>query len=118
MSNQKARDISAPTQELILGDERYTLKYNNRQARITEDIYEREFGRDMNYMEILQDLIGMKHRAVMAVAYGGLIAGGAEMSWEEFDELFTYDALPGFKEKMLEMVTKSLPEPEEDAAKN
>ncbi len=53
-----------------------------------------------------------KYKAIMAVFYGALVAGGTDMSWEEFDEAFKLDSIPGVKEMILRGVMEALPKVE------
>ena len=79
---------------------------------MTEQVYEEQYGRDVEYMEILSELQRQKHRALQACIYGALIAGGADMSWEEFDEHFTYDAIDQLRDVVHRAVLDTLPDPE------
>ena len=68
-----------------------------------------EYGRDVGYTEILKALANFKYKAVMAVFYGALIAGGAEMDWETFDNLFKLDSIEGIREIIVQGVVDALP---------
>lgn len=106
---QRARDISAPIQFITLDGQRYKLAFTNRAARVTEDVYEQIYGRDVGYADILKALTHFKYKAVMAVFYGALIAGGAEMDWETFDNLFKLDSIEGIREIIVQGVVDALP---------
>lgn len=106
----KGRDVSAPQRHITLDGQTYGLVFNNYAARLAEDIYEEQYGRDEGYAVILQELSRLKHRALMAVVYGAMIAGGAEMTWEEFDEKFKYGALAELTESIRSAVLESLPQ--------
>lgn len=119
MSKIKGRDIASPVKTITIEDVPHPLVFNNQSARLAEDVYEDQYKRDQNYAEILQDLSRGKYRAVMAVFYGAMVAGGADISWAEFDEKFKLDSIPGIKETIMAGVVQSLPEPDdEDETKN
>ena len=63
----------------------------------------------VDYTEILKALSNFKYKAVMAVFYGALIAGGAEMDWETFDNLFKLDSIEGIREIIVQGVVDALP---------
>lgn len=109
---QRGRDLVAPAQTVTLNGITYQLKWCNKQARITEDVYADQMGRDVSYMEILQDLEKRKHRAMQACIYGALIAGGAVMTWEEFDASFNYLAIDQLRDAVRQAVLDTLPDPE------
>ena len=106
---QRARDVSAPIQFITLDGTRYNLAFTNRAARVAEDVYEQVYGRDVGYTEILKALANFKYKAVMAVFYGALIAGGTEMDWETFDNLFKLDSIEGIREIIVQGVVDALP---------
>ena len=114
----RGRDVSAPEQHIELGEHKYTLVYNNRAARIAEDVYEQQYGRDKGYYDIIAEMAGRKHRAIMAVVYGAIIAGGAELTWDDFDRDFTISAIDAVRESVQARVLESLPQPDEDAEKH
>lgn len=110
---QRARDVSAPIQFITLDGTRYKLAFTNRAARVAEDVYEQVYGRDVGYTEILKALANFKYKAVMAVFYGALVAGGAEMDWETFDNLFKLDSIEGIREIIVQGVVDALPKDSE-----
>lgn len=109
---QRGRDLVAPAKSVTLNETTYPLVWGNKQARISEDVYADQFGRDVSYMEILQDLEKRKHRAMQACVYGALIAGGATMSWADFDANFTYLAIDQLRDAVRDAVLATLPDPE------
>lgn len=109
MQNQRGRYVAAPIKEIELNGKRYALLFSNRAARVAEDVYEQQYGQDVGYADILTDLTKFKYKAVMAVFYGALIAGGTDMSWEDFDTNFKLDSIPGIKEIITKGVLDSLP---------
>lgn len=115
---QRARDISAPIQFITLDGQRYKLAFTNRAARLAEDVYEQVYGRDVGYTEILKALSNFKYKAVMAVFYGALIAGGVEMDWETFDNLFKLDSIEGIREIIVQGVVDALPRDNGDDGEN
>ncbi len=108
----RGRDLVQPAQTVTLEGVTYQLKWGNKQARVTEQVYEEQFGRDVEYMEILSELERQKHRAIQACIYGALIAGGGSMDWETFDELFTYDAIDQLRDVVQKAVLDTLPDPD------
>ena len=112
----RGRDISAPIEYITLDGTRYKTVYNNQTARLAEDVYERQYGMDVGYAVILSDLSKGKYRAVTALFYAALRAGGTEMTWEDFDARFKLDSVPGILDVIARAVTQSLPDaPEDDA---
>lgn len=109
----RGRDLAQPAQSVTLDGVTYRLKWCNRQARVAEDVYEEQYGRDMEYMAILGELARNKHRAIQACVYGALIAGGADMDWDTFDELFTYDAIDQLRDVTQKAILDTLPDPEQ-----
>lgn len=114
----KGRDLAAPADRMTLDGVSYQLKFDMKQARIAEDIYELKYGRSVSYFVIAQHLAQGRLGAIMAVYYAAMISGGADMTWEEFDGKFRLDALPGVKEWLLENVMKSLPQTEGEAKRD
>jgi len=117
-SKTRARDINAPLSEVIIGEKTYKLVFNNRCARVAEDVYELHYGQDVGYSEILRSVAKVKIKALMAMFFGALVAGGSEMTWPEFDEGFKFDSIPGVKEAILRGIEASLPKPQEGKEPN
>lgn len=109
MQNQRGRDVSAPIKHIELNGQRYALAFSNKAARIAEDVYEQQYGQDVGYAVILSQLSKLKYKATMAVFYGALVAGGTDMSWDDFDAAFKLDSIPGVKELIIKGVVESLP---------
>lgn len=110
----KGRDLAAPRQSITLDGQTYQLTFNNRAARIAEDVYEDIYNRpDKGYFDILDEAGKGKHRALQALYYGALCAGGASMSWEEFDRLFTIGSIDGVQELIMAKLSESLPPADE-----
>lgn len=120
MNNQRGRDVSAPITHITLNGTRYKLAFTNMAARVAEDVYEQQYGQDMGYANILAALTKFKYKAVMAMLYGALIAGGTSMSWDEFDAAFKLDSIDGIRDIILKGVVDSLPKADEakDEAEN
>ena len=113
MSNpevMKGRDISAPVQHVVFNGQRYPMIFNNRAARITEDVYSDQYGREVGYYTVLNEVAIPKHRAIMAVVYAGIVAAGADISREEFDENFKLTDIEGVTEAIRKGVLESLPD--------
>lgn len=120
MNNQRGRDMSAPITHITLNGTRYKLAFTNMTARVAEDVYEQQYGQDVGYADILAALTKFKYKAVMAMLYGALIAGGTSMSWDEFDAAFKLDSIDGIRDIILKGVVDSLPKADEakDEAEN
>ena len=118
--NQRGRDMSAPITHITLNGTRYKLAFTNMAARVAEDVYEQQYGQDVGYADILAALTKFKYKAVMAMLYGALIAGGTSMSWDEFDAAFKLDSIDGIRDIILKGVVDSLPKADEakDEAEN
>lgn len=110
----RGQDLAAPVKSVTLEGTRYELKFSNRAARIAEDVYAEQYGKDASYLDILKDMTALKHRALLALVYGALIAGGADMPYEDFEDKFTYDCIDGLRELIKEGVFEGLPEPDGD----
>ena len=109
MQNQRGRDMAAPVNAITLDGKRYALVFSNMAARVAEDVYEQQYGQDVGYADILAALTKFKYKAVMAVFYGALVAGGTDMSWDEFDATFKLDSIPGIREIITKGVVDALP---------
>ena len=120
MNNQRGRDVSAPITHITLNGTRYKLAFTNMAARVAEDVYEQQYGQHVGYADILAALTKFKYKAVMAMLYGALIAGGTSMSWDEFDAAFKLDSIDGIRDIILKGVVDSLPKADEakDEAEN
>ena len=120
MNNQRGRDMSAPITHITLNGTRYKLAFTYMAARVAEDVYEQQYGQDVGYADILAALTKFKYKAVMAMLYGALIAGGTSMSWDEFDAAFKLDSIDGIRDIILKGVVDSLPKADEakDEAEN
>ncbi len=108
----RGRDLVQPAQTVTLDGVTYKLKWGNKQARITEQVYEEQFGRDVEYMAIMSELQRQKHRAIQACVYGALVAGGADITWDTFDETFTLDAIDQLREVVKQAILDTLPDPD------
>ena len=110
----RGRDMGAPIESISFRGERVPLKFNNRAARIAEDVYASEYGRDVGYYDIIAEVAVPKHRAIMAVIYGAMVAAGSAVTWAEFDEHFHLTDVPGVSEAILRGTMASLPTDEAD----
>lgn len=112
IQTERGRDVSAPLTHITLNGQRYPLAFTNQAARVAEDVYESVYGKDVGYAEILVALGKFKYKAVMAVFYGALVAGGADMSWEDFDATFKLDSVDSIRDIIVKGVTDALPKPD------
>lgn len=115
----RGRDMSAPVEFITLNGTQYKTVYNNQTARIAEDVYEQQYGKDVGYGEILKGIAKGKYSAIMALFYAAIISGGAQLSWEDFDAQFHLDSIEGVREIIARAVQKTLPDvPEQEDAEN
>lgn len=123
MSNKRnagrGRDVAAPERAIIWNGKRYVLTFNNRTARLVEDIYDQHMGRgDLGYYDAMNELAVPKHRALMAFMYAAIVSGGGDVAWEDFEKDFRLDDIEGMAAAIRTAVADSLPEGSEDDAKN
>lgn len=115
MANQKnvrGRDLTAPTQKMEFNGREYALRFDMNCFRIAEDIYEEQYGQDLNFAEIAMKLVKGKLGAVMAVYYAAMISGGADLRWDDFAAQFKLTDIPGVRDRLSEMLSDALPDPE------
>lgn len=110
----KGRDVAAPVEYIQYDGKRYPMKFNNRAARITEDIYADKYGRDIGYYAIISEVAIPKHRAIMAMTYAGIVAAGADIAWEDFEENFKLTDIEGVSQAIHKGVMQSLPDEDPD----
>ena len=108
----RGRDMGAPIEHIDFHGARVPLKFNNRAARI----YELLCNGIVGYYDIIAEVAVPKHRAIMAVIYGAMVAAGSAVTWAEFDEHFHLTDVPGVSEAILRGTMASLPtdDPEDD----
>ena len=104
------RDISRPMDTMELDGQVYPLAHDLNSFRIAEDVYELQYGRNVNFGEIATHLAAGKIGAIMAVLYGALVSGGLSISWQEFSSKFRLTDIPGFRDQLLKNVKDALPE--------
>ena len=75
-SEIKARDISRPVDSMELDGETYALAFDLNCFRVAEDVDEQQYGRNLHFGDIVQQLAAGKLGAIMAVLYGALLSGG------------------------------------------
>lgn len=109
----RGRDVHAPVEFVVLNGTEYKTVYNNRTARIAEDVYEQQYGKDVGYATILREIAVGKYKAIMALFYAAIASGGSDMTWEEFDAAFNLDSIPNVREIIAGAVAKSLPKVDE-----
>ena len=81
MTVTKGHDLASPVKTMTIDAQKYTLAFTNKAARIAEDIYADVYeveGSKGGYMSILSEAANGRHRAIQAIYYGALIAGGCE----------------------------------------
>lgn len=114
----KGRDVAAPVKYVVFNGQRYPMKFNNRSARIAEDIYADKYGLDIGFYGVLAEMAIPMHRAIMAMVYAGIVASGAKVAWEDFDENFKLTDVEGVAEAIRQGVMQSLPEEDPTESKD
>lgn len=109
-SSIKGRDISRPIDSMELDGQTYPLAFDMAAFRVAEDVYELQYGRNLNFADIVAQLAAGKIGAIMAVLYGALLSGGHKITWAEFYNMFRIINIPGVKDKLMENIKKALPE--------
>jgi len=120
--NLRGVDISRPMDHIELAGERYPLAFDLASMRVAEDVYELQYGRNLNFADIVRHLAAGKLGAVMAVLYGALLSGSRDnaekepMTWAEFSDKFKLTSIPGVRELLMKNVQAALPIAEGKAA--
>ena len=120
MQNEiRGADISQPTDHLELDGKNYPLAFDLASMRVAEDVYELQYGRNLNFATIVLHLAAGKIGAVMAVLYGALLSGAKAnnmepMTWAEFADKFRLTSIPAVKALLMEKVKAALPKAEGD----
>ena len=122
-AGSRGRDIAAPIDHLELGGEDYPLVFDNEAMRVAEDVYELQYGRNLNFADIVRHLGAGKLGAIMAVLYGALLSGARandakRLTWKEFSEKFRLTGIPGVQDMLLKNIRQALPEVEAGEAAN
>lgn len=115
MDNQKparGRSLDAPMTSMMFDGQEYPLRFDLNAFRIAEDVYDEEYGKDLNFAQIAAQLGKGRLGAIMAVFYAGMRSAGAEITWANFAAVFQLTDIPGVREKLIEMVADALPDPE------
>lgn len=94
----RGQDIDAPQDVIELDGKRYPIRFDNTTFRVAEDVYELEYKRNLNFADIAAQLSAAKLGALMAIFYGALVAGGADMTWTEFSRAFKLTSIPGVRQ--------------------
>lgn len=111
----RGRDVDAPVQHVTIDGQSYEMRFDNRAARVAEDVYEQQYGMDKGYYDILAEMARKKHRAIEAVVYGAMVSGGHDMDWAEFDAKFTLGSLDAVREAIQTALIESLPDDDGNA---
>lgn len=117
MASEKGRDLAAPVTEMTVGGQKCPLIFNMEAFRLAEDLYEDVYGKEKNFTEIALELTNGRLRAIMAMYYAAIRAGGTEMSWDAFQRSFRLTDIPGVQEKLTQLLGDALPEPEKKGGK-
>ena len=91
--------MKAATEMVRLGDKTWQMDFDMGALAMAEQVYRQRFGQTQTVYEIVEQIFEVQTSAIMALAYGALVSGGAKISWEQFaKEIFTfehYDAIAG-----------------------
>ena len=116
MSENEIRgaDISHPIDHLELDGESFPLAFDMNAMRVAEDVYELQYGRNLNFADIVRHLAAGKIGAVMAVLYGALLsgvkeAGGKPLTWSEYADKFRLTSIPGIQDMLMRNIRAALP---------
>lgn len=120
-SEVRGADISRPIDRIELGGKEYPLAFDHACMRVAEDVYELQYGRNVNFADILRYLAAGKLGAIMAILYGALLSGAAAhgeeaepMTWREYADQFKLTSIQAVRELLMRRVKESLPEAEEE----
>lgn len=115
----KGRDLRGVVKYITIDGEQKKILMNNLTYYEIEDLYEREYGIDKGFEDIIDEVKRGKLRALNALIYCGLKVAGNEMpEYREWMADFPMAALKTVTDKVMESVKDSLPEPDEDDGKN
>lgn len=115
----KGQDMSAPVRHIRWNGKEYPMVFSNRAVCVAEDIYAEVYDHpEMGWYDIIREVSVPKHRALLAVAYASLRAGGADVEWPQFVETFRMADLMAATDKIADGIAQSMPDPEEDDGKN
>lgn len=120
MADQKTsltgRDVSAPEQTVQLGGKDYACRFDMLAFSYAEQAYEQAFDESRNFAELIDMMTHSRLGALMCLFYGAIRSAGAKMTWEAFAEGFKLTSVPAVRERLAEMISDALPDPEADAA--
>lgn len=115
----KGRDLRANVKYITINGERLKMVFSNWAYMMVEDLYEEEFGKDIGFEAVLKEATKGKLKAVTALTYCALKAGGNVLpEFTEFAQGFDLEAMATITGEVMEGVKDSLPEPDEDDGKN
>lgn len=117
----KGRDISRPMDHIELNGVEYPIAFDMASMRVAEDVYELQYGRNLNFADIVRHLMAGKIGAIMAILYGALLSGakahgGEPMTWAAFADSFRLTSIPYIRDKLMKSVTEALPKAEGNEA--
>lgn len=113
----KARDLRAATKYITIGGVRLRMLFNNYAYYLAEDIYDREFGRDIGFEAIIADASAGKIRALLALVYATVKAGGNEEklgTFQYFMENFDLEDMKSISADVIEGISETLPDVEDE----
>ena len=117
----RGRDISRPMDHIELNGVEYPIAFDMASMRVAEDVYELQYGRNLNFADIVRHLMAGKIGAIMAILYGALLSGakargGEPMTWAAFADSFRLTSIPYIRDKLMKNVTEALPKAEGNEA--
>lgn len=113
----KAKDLRAATKYITVDGTRVKMLFNNYCYYLAEDIYDREFGRDVGFEKILAEASDGKLRALMALTYAAIKAAGNEEkigSFKYFMDNFNLVDMQSMSADVIEGIAETLPDQEDD----
>lgn len=115
----KGRDVDAPVRMVDWHGRKFPMRFDNRMARIVEDVYAQEYRHpEMGYYDVLGEIGVPKHRALMAMAYAAIVSGGVDIEFGVFEMEFRITDIEGMQEAIQGAVMESLPKGEDGDEKN
>lgn len=113
----RAADVSAPIETVTLEGVTYKLVFNNRAIIETERASAQYCDYDLSYFVIIQKASRGQYTYMLLVIYGALRAGGSDMSWDKFIEVFTLANVLPLQSLLARGIAGSMPTKEGDTPK-
>ncbi len=93
-----------------IGGKAYQLDFDPQALSFAEQVYEEEYGSDVNAAVIIQEVFAAKMRAVSAIIYGALRSAGNKILWNVFTKtIFTYDHFEALLDAAMRGIDSMMP---------